>query len=457
MKKLICLFIALLMIAGLCACSAAKSESSVDADPAEKPASLEPTDIKGSGADGEEAEPSAAKDMFASKAEDIAPEGGAKSAERDDGGYAVIDDPVVPSSPDIAADFGGEDGGVPGDEPPADTTPIEAGTLTAGEWKDNDNYDFWRKVLAREEWAGLARLWKMDVTKRFAVTVSDGQNTAKNAAVELLDAEGNVISRAVTDSYGKAYLYYDIDSAGKVPAAVSVGGAQHEITADQLAAGGATVSGAGERYTKLDLMFTTDTTGSMTDELEYLKKEMGSVIERVAGENDGLDIRLSVNFYRDEGDEYVVRSFAFSGDIEEVIRQLDQQFSDGGGDYPEAVHTALDDSVNGHDWRDDAVKLLFLTLDAPGHSDAAGVPESVRASVVAAAAKGIRIIPVAASGVDTETEFMLRAMACATGGTYIFLTDHSGVGESHLEPTIGDYNVKKLNDLLVKVISEYCK
>ena len=43
-----------------------------------------------------------------------------------------------------------------------------------------------------------------------------------------------------------------------------------------------------------------------------------------------------------------------------------------------------------------------------------------------------------------------------TGGTYTFLTNHSGIGNSHLEPTIGEYEVEKLNDLLVRVISEYC-
>jgi hypothetical protein len=43
-----------------------------------------------------------------------------------------------------------------------------------------------------------------------------------------------------------------------------------------------------------------------------------------------------------------------------------------------------------------------------------------------------------------------------TGGTYTFLTNHSGIGNDHLEPTIGDYEVEKLNDLMIRVIKEYC-
>ncbi|MBQ4165009.1 MAG: hypothetical protein IJD85_01645, partial [Oscillospiraceae bacterium] len=68
---------------------------------------------------------------------------------------------------------------------------------------------------------------------------------------------------------------------------------------------------------------------------------------------------------------------------------------------------------------------------------------------------GIRIIPVASSGIDKTTEYLLRTMAFRTGGTYTFLTDDSGIGGGHIEPTIGDYEVEKLNDLMVRVIGEY--
>ena len=74
-----------------------------------------------------------------------------------------------------------------------------------------------------------------------------------------------------------------------------------------------------------------------------------------------------------------------------------------------------------------------------------------------AAEKGIRVIPVASSGVDKATEFLMRALSITTGGDYVFLTDDSGVGGSHMEPTIGDHEVKKLNTLLVELINGYLK
>lgn len=384
----------------------------------------------------------------------------------DEAEYGKADDGAPATGAAEAAD------GAPSVNGAVEEKDIAAGTLTAGEWKDNDNYDFWLNVLARDGWKEFSELWKVQLTKRLVFTVTNGQNPIKNAKVIVMDSENAPISEAYTDSYGKAYVYYDVANEGKNPA-------KYHITSDyiaddvaeftpitdaQMSAGGIDVDVSGwgyfndlPQYRNLDIMFTTDTTGSMSDELEYLKKELTNVITRAADENESYDIRVSVNFYRDEGDEYVVRDFAFSGDIDEVQRQIDVQFSDGGGDYPEAVHTALRNSIHDHEWRADAIKILFLTLDARGHSEVDGVVEDIRASVVEAASRGIRIVPIASSGVDTETEFMLRMMACVSGGTYTFLTDHSGVGDAHLEPTIGDYNVKMLNDLLVKIISEYCK
>ena len=50
---------------------------------------------------------------------------------------------------------------------------------------------------------------------------------------------------------------------------------------------------------------------------------------------------------------------------------------------------------------------------------------------------------------------MLRFFANATGGTYVFLTDHSGVGNSHIEASVGEYEVEQLNNLLIRLIEYY--
>ena len=117
------------------------------------------------------------------------------------------------------------------------------------------------------------------------------------------------------------------------------------------------------------------------------------------------------------------------------------------------MEQALDDAINNHDWQPDAyAKLLILVLDAPPHDFAAA---KMRKLAGQSAGQGIRIIPLVASGIDKNTEFLMRAMDIATGGTYVALTDDSGIGMPHLEPTIPSVEVMKLNELLVKVIESY--
>ncbi len=41
--------------------------------------------------------------------------------------------------------------------------------------------------------------------------------------------------------------------------------------------------------------------------------------------------------------------------------------------------------------------------------------------------------------------------------TNLNLTNDSGVGNAHIEPTTGDYEVEKLNELIIRLIKKYTK
>ena len=69
--------------------------------------------------------------------------------------------------------------------------------------------------------------------------------------------------------------------------------------------------------------------------------------------------------------------------------------------------------------------------------------------------KGIKIIPIVASGANKNVEFLMRYFSVATNGTYVFLTDDSGIGNPHIKPTTDDFKVEKLNDLIVRLIEKY--
>jgi Mg-chelatase subunit ChlD len=191
-----------------------------------------------------------------------------------------------------------------------------------------------------------------------------------------------------------------------------------------------------------------DATGSMGDEMEYLKRELASIMASLAERHPGVDTRIGLIVYRDNGDQYVVRDFPFTGNVDELVRQLEAQRADGGGDYPEAMDQALDRAMD-YPWRDDAVRSIVLVADAPPHDGQIGATWD---QVQEARARRIQITPVAASGVGHRAEFVMRAAAAATQSRYLFLTDDSGVGNPHATPVVKCYVVTRLDSLLRRVL-----
>ena len=382
--------------------------------------------------------------------DDIAGFGGDYEVGDAAGGYDMAIDGVEGDVMEeaVAGDYG-EIGGS-GDYANGSDVQIQAGTLTAGEWNDNDHWSFWQDLFQlKEEWEDYRTAWNQQYMSRLRVTVSSKGTPCFNAEVILFDENGKELWTGKTDNTGVCWLFYPASAkAATIRATSGYNGATVEVTdsTDYNVDFAEYVS-----VSSLDLMFVCDTTGSMGDELAYLQKELDSVI----GALPDTSLRLSMNFYRDDGDEYVVRSFDFTDDVQQAEEQLKAQDYDGGGDYPEKVNAALDNAINEHQWREDAVKLMFIILDAPPHRNA-DVAEEMASLVKQAASKGIRVIPVLSSGGDKETEYLMRDFAMKTGGTYLFLTDDSGVSVGgHIQPTVGDYTVEKLNDLMVKVIARY--
>ncbi len=389
-------------------------------------------------------------------------------------------------SPALSA---GEEGFISEGAPSADSAPSagegsattqpapQAGQLTAAEWRDLDNWEFFRGLFDEvaqgqgqsEEsgaFAGIEETWGIFTSGRVPVVVHASGQPAANLRVLLLGADQAPLFEARTDNKGRAELFADMREGGTADGlSISVFAQDDQTplqTISDVQAGLSEsiqvdlASAPAPAAQVLDLMFVIDTTGSMGDELSYLQKELEDVVAQVVAHNsEDLQIRLSLNFYRDNGDLYVVRSNPFTTNISEAIEALLEESANGGGDYPEAVEEALDDAIFNHTWSEDAVaRMLFLVLDAPPHNNA-DILAMLGDTLEEAARLGVRIFPLAASGVDKNTEALLRLMQVVTGGSYLFLTDDSGIGESHLEPTIGDYEVELLRDLLIRIIGEH--
>jgi hypothetical protein len=329
--------------------------------------------------------------------------------------------------------------------------------MTAGEWNDNENHDFLLSLMQTSgDFRTFQARWNFNLSRQVRAVVTEDGRAINGAQVELLDANGNVLFAAMTNNFGVAYLFVDfVPSAEGNPAHIRATSATSEtqvFNATQTSYEFSLQSLPAPQG--LDLMFVIDVTGSMGDELEYLKVELTDIIQQVNDTHANLDIRLSIIVYRDVCCDFVVRTSPFTRDINSQVRFLEAQYAAGGGDWEEAVEQALAEALE-QEWRDNsAARLMFLVLDAPPHNRPEIRDEMHRVTTLSAE-KGVRIIPVAASGIDTITEFLLRALSAATGGTYVFITGDSGIGHGHIDPTIGEHDVRLLNELLVEVINRY--
>jgi len=335
----------------------------------------------------------------------------------------------------------------------------QGGLVTAGEWNDLDNWDFYQKTLMKEPFKGFPDDWQMYTNHRIAVAITAKNKPAANATVTLFRND-TPIWTAKTDNLGRAELW-----VGAFQKEKELNPTLLRLKVNEQWVSTATISETQVNRIALDetlpsptnqvqIAFMVDATGSMGDELEFLKMDLKKVINEVQKTNTQLKISTATVFYRDEGDEYVVKHSPFTEDINQTTEFISQQRADGGGDFPEAVDKALV-QLNQLQWQPEArTRIAFLVLDAPPHNKPA-VISSIQYSVKTAAASGIKLIPVVASGIDKTTEFLMRFIAMYTNGTYVFITDHSGIGNKHLEPSVGEYQVEKLSDLMVRLIKKY--
>jgi len=285
-------------------------------------------------------------------------------------------------------------------------------------------------------------------------------------ATVTLNIGNEIVWTAKTDNTGKAelwnYLFENGQATKKEPtnlkATINYKGVENKLLQLKRFEEGVNIITFKQdcNYAKnVDIAFVVDATGSMGDEIDYLKVELLDVIDRVQTKFEDLNIRLGNVFYRDKTDAYLTKNSPLTNKVKAGVAFIKDQKAGGGGDFPEAVDKGLKEAVNELKWSNEAVaRILFLVLDAPPHQNEE-VNKTLQQTINQAAQKGIRIVPIVGSGIDKSTEYLLRSCALATNGHYIFLTDHSGIGGSHLKPSTDSYDVKNLNDLLVDIVSRY--
>lgn len=121
-----------------------------------------------------------------------------------------------------------------------------------------------------------------------------------------------------------------------------------------------------------DVVFAIDTTGSMKDDIQKLRKVwIPQMFEKI---KDFKSLRLGLLLYRDYGDTYKwmnlpVKKFEFTDRIEDLRKNLNgfHIYGTEGGDIPEAVYEALFASLEYYNWRSSAERKIILIGDAEPH------------------------------------------------------------------------------------------
>jgi hypothetical protein len=199
---------------------------------------------------------------------------------------------------------------------------------------------------------------------------------------------------------------------------------------------------------KADVLFVVDATGSMADEIKYLQAELLDILTRINTTFQNIELKNGSVFYRDLNEEYVTRVSDLTSDSTKTLNFIKEQRATGGGDFPEAVDDALEASLEKINWSKDArARLMFLILDAPPHQEKENI-EKVKKYTQMAAAKGVKIIPITASGIDKSTEYLCAAWHWQLMAPMCFSPTTVAWEIPHIQPTTDSYDVEKLNDLI---------
>lgn len=338
----------------------------------------------------------------------------------------------------------------------------EVGALTAADWDDNLNFAFFQEYKTHHDQTPGSVQIDYSTSDRITIHVTDDQGLPlPNARVVVSSGADTFLdARASTD--GRVLFFPAHDGvasgqslsvkvlpppgqAGVAPLIVQDPSGQDPTTWELTLPGATSVP-----VQDLDLLFVIDATSSMVDEMSYVKAEVAGIVTQTKSAFPDLNLRLALIVYRDEGDAYVTKKFDFTSSLDTFQANVGAQEAEGGGDTPEAIEQAMM-LVPQLQWSSgNAARMAILIADAPPHPENAQTLVDVNDDL---RAQGIKLYPLAASGVDYEAEFLMRVGAQATLGRHMFLTNDSGIGGDHQEPVIPCYVVQKLKNLLAYEIS----
>ncbi|MYA61889.1 MAG: VWA domain-containing protein [Dehalococcoidia bacterium] len=353
--------------------------------------------------------------------------------------------PSVPS-PDVAT--------VPNPESGDTYEEPQVMSLTAGKIDDNERWDEYLQYCSEYEGPVVHDL---DVSERYIITVRGANDRpVPNASVTVLTDDVELF-RGQTYANGQTVFFPRMYEDGANIDIFEVSVEKDSLSESLEFARNETAEWVVELDTDelsidavpLDVLFLLDATGSMSDEIGQIKTTMLSISERISALPSEPDLRFGMVTYRDRGDDFVTRTYPFETDVQKFVHSIRGVEANGGDDDPESLNEALHVALNDLEWREgDAIRLVFLIVDAPPHLDYED-DYDYAVEMLDAAGRGMKIFPIASSGLDMQGEYIFRQIALHTMGRFIFI-----LYDESTPHDVDQYSVENLDDLIVELVEE---
>jgi Mg-chelatase subunit ChlD len=203
---------------------------------------------------------------------------------------------------------------------------------------------------------------------------------------------------------------------------------------------------------RVEVCFVLDTTGSMGGLIEGAKQKIWSIANEMISAKPTPELKLGLIGYRDRGDDYVVKSFGLTDDIDAIYGHLREFQAGGGGDTPESVNEALAEAIHKMPWSSDrnVLKIIFLVGDAPPHMDYSNAPKYP--DLCREAAKKDLIINTIQCGAMAETKPIWQEIAKLSEGSYVGIAQSGNVA---VISTPMDKELSRLNERIGATLIPY--